>query len=230
MRSTKGTKRIENRDYVGLLINKKYTICIIVDVSTQSIPGTEFARYFINSVIGSIQQLETITPESVTQILKEFQQGLRSNYLHISASYLCFFWCSETNLAWSLILGDCRLGLLQSNSIDWVTPVHTGANPYGDTFTDKMKGLPERHIVTRSLHARGSTSPELVALLINPQKTVIIASDGYWAEISLRKQFNILSGQKIDTEDDCTYIEITKNLYDSVEKISTINNFLIVKN
>ena len=79
------------------------------------------------------------------------QKQLKTQYLHEIASYIVLIYDKNTENWWVLHCGDCRLGIMQSGDITWLTNVHTLANAYGDFFKLHHYSEPNRHILTRCL-------------------------------------------------------------------------------
>ena len=72
-----------------------------------------------------------------------------------------------------------------------------------------MYALPERHIVTRSLKATRYRPAEFIDLSLSETDVVVIASDGFWAELDVEKQMQFFAGTNPNSKDDCSYLCIS---------------------
>jgi serine/threonine protein phosphatase PrpC len=209
--SLKGLDRAYNQDFIGVINSTSYVFSIVIDVATKSHDSREFAHYWVNSVLDSVKLLSVVSPITIQEMLKELQAGLRDCYLHDTASFLCFYWERSNNDAWCVTLGDCRLGLKRLKSIEWISPVHTAANAFGEEFTAQMANLSKRHIVTRNLNAKRYMRPDIVNLDLDLNDTIIMATDGFWADLNVASQIQFMEGSIPNADDDCSYLCISIN-------------------
>ncbi|MGO2074799.1 hypothetical protein ACT3S9_08305 [Pseudoalteromonas sp. AOP31-A2-14] len=206
--SQQGSARETNRDFVGLFELDCGVLVYLLDVSTSSSLN---CASFVEQLNGLI--LERVTNESVAepslflevfqQVIIELQQSFKSGV----ASLITCFVSYESGNVWGYTVGDSRIGTVRDEII-WLSPVHTGANPFGESFIDSMKLLPERHILTRSLNMRKKYNPELFQFNIAKEQSLVVASDGFWAELTSELQLSLLAKQQVQTEDDSSVIAI----------------------
>lgn len=206
--SQKGSARESNRDFIGLFEFDNGVLVYLLDVSTSSSLN---CASFIEQLNGFIS--ERITHELVAdsglflevfqQIIVDLQQLFKSGVASLITSFISY----KSKNVWGYTVGDSRIGIMD-DKISWVSPVHTGANPFGESFTDAMKLLPERHILTRSLNMCKKYQPVFFQFDVAEGQSLVIASDGFWAELTSKVQFNLLARQQVQTEDDSTVVSI----------------------
>lgn len=206
--SQQGKGRESNRDFVGVFELEQGVLVYLLDVATSSsLDCTSFVEK-LNQLLSDQLSQEIVLKNNIfievfQQIIIELKQSFKSGV----ASLITCFISYESEQVWGYIAGDSRLGALNEN-ISWLSPVHTGANVFGEDFTDAMRLQPERHILTRSLNMRKRYAPEFFQLNITKDQSIVIGSDGFWAELTPEQQLHILSGQQIDTEDDSSVVVI----------------------
>jgi serine/threonine protein phosphatase PrpC len=141
--------------------------------------------------------------EVFQQVIIDLQQSFKSGV----ASLITCFISYESDNVWGYTVGDSRIGTV-GDEIVWLSPVHTGANPLGESFTDSMKLIPERHILTRCLNMRKKCNPEFFQINVAKEQSLVIASDGFWAELTSELQLISLTKQQVQAEDDSSFIVI----------------------
>ncbi|WP_158768840.1 hypothetical protein [Paraglaciecola sp. L1A13] len=73
-----------------------------------------------------------------------------------------------------------------------------------------MKSLPERNLLTKSLNMRRAFNPDLFEIDISEDTQLIIASDGFWAELTAVTQSTFFRDGGQTTDDDCSAIIISE--------------------
>tara|TARA_B100002049_G_scaffold235944_1_gene221464 strand:- start:1053 stop:1784 length:732 start_codon:yes stop_codon:yes gene_type:complete len=211
--SKKGTAREYNRDFIGLFEFDTGVLAYLLDVSSSSsLDCIGFVELFNNLLS------ERIEPEIVAdydlflkaleQIIIDMQHSFKSGVASLIVSFIAY----KSDNVWGYTVGDSRIGIMK-DEIVWVSPVHTGANPLGESFTDEMKLQPERHILTRSLNMRKKYNPEFFQFKVTEDQSLVIASDGFWAELAPELQLNLLAKQQVQSEDDSSVITIKDFIY-----------------
>ena len=136
-------------------------------------------------------------PSSVTMLdlLKCAHFDLRRQHPADSASYIIAIQDNDWSVT-TLHAGDCRLGrITQSGSIQWLTKVHTLANAILDIADHELRSHPNRHQVSRSFRGRRFMCPECnVFDLQHSDRGLLLASDGFWANLSEDEQLMGLQG------------------------------------
>ena len=170
-----------------------------------------FSDYFLDHLMGLLKSEDNLSPVKSSQgkscQVKPFQEKpFYDNYFEQEehhklliqkafvatkkalkigvASFLSLHRSEHSNSVVGSCAGDCRLGLLKNKTIQWLTPVHTGANPLGNDFENSMALLPERHILTKSLNLRRHFDPETFKYKISADDIFVLATDGFWLDLN----------------------------------------------
>lgn len=222
-KSQKGRDRETNKDFFSLVDSYNGTWIFVLDIATASNATEELSKCFIEAVVS---QLKSFTFEGIESgmalISKAFQ--ITQNKLKTGvASFLAIYRCSNTGKFYSFIAGDCRVGVLtKENFINWISPVHTGANPLGDDFIPEMKFNTERHILTRSMNLRRNFNPETFIFDLLLTDILVVATDGFWAELDDDAQQIFISQGIASTSDDTSALLVTWS--DTKETLHFKNN------
>ena len=213
-RTQQGSERAENKDYFSIIDSDLGTWIFVIDVATSSNATTELAKRFCEHYHTYLQELftsnDSIFSENISQekpqldsyfeyeekrkqiIQKAFNATKKELKIGV-ASFLSLYRCNRSSRIFGFCAGDCRLGLLNKKSIQWLSPVHTGANPLGNDFESSMKLIPERHILTKSLNLRRNFEPETFELVATPNDIFVIATDGFWMELNEVEQQSFIN-------------------------------------
>jgi serine/threonine protein phosphatase PrpC len=196
-RSQIGTRTSDNRDCGGIGIRADEALCIVLDGSTTAPDSGILARQIIRETVDwYVASDEAITAESLTVRLREVHGTLSRQHPRGSASYMIVHTRGDALLA--LHAGDCLLGQMDgTDEIRWLTQPHTLANATEHVPVTTLAGLATRHRLTRSFRTREFLPPDAVEL--NIEKDLVIATDGFWAELSKKDQALFLEGQSLPT-------------------------------
>jgi len=164
---------------------------------------------------------KTTSPPTKTNILrwlKEIHREIRLTYFADSASYLV----AIPNPEGQLIIfhaGDCLLGrVIKDTKIQWLTEPHTLVNATKSVPHDDLAQDPDRNILTRSFRGWKFIEPEFNCIFTTPAEKIIIASDGFWADLSRENQLALIteSSEPIDPRDDTSFL-LFSNLAPTVD-------------
>jgi serine/threonine protein phosphatase PrpC len=199
--SQAGTKTEDNRDYAGIGIRDKDTLCIVLDGSTTGANSGELARELTRELIDwYVASDAAMTAEAITARLRQIHELLSQKYPEASTSYLVLL-IGSPNEALILHAGDCMFGRLDGkNGIEWLSQPHTLANATGEASVDAIADIPARHRLTRSFRAREFMLPEVMT--VNIDQNVVLATDGFWAELDTSDQLRFMEAHKITMPDD----------------------------
>jgi len=213
-RTQQGSERIENKDCFSIIDSDLGTWIFVIDVSTSSTATTELAKRFsehfhtcLQDLLKSSGKLFTENTSQEKPLLDSYFEEEANRKLIIQkafsatkkelkigvASFLSLYRNDRSNRAYCFCAGDCRLGLLKNSSIQWVSPVHTGANTMGNGFENSMYLAPERHILTKSLNLRRNFEPEAFELETSCEDVFVIATDGFWMELNEVQQQSFIN-------------------------------------
>lgn len=194
--SQQGSLTADNRDFCGIAEITGASICTLVDGSTSSPKGGELARNLVHNLLKKFMKLDSV-PSSVIMLdfLKCAHVDLRRQHPADSASYIIAIQDNDRSVT-TIHAGDCRLGrITQSGTIQWLTKVHTLANAIHDISDHELRSHPNRHQVSRSFRGRRFMSPECnVFDLQYSDSGLLLASDGFWANLSEDEQLKRLRG------------------------------------
>ncbi len=179
--SQRGQECHDNRDMGGYFAGEQFTFALIVDISQRGPRGAGFARDWTRHVLERVRTHRSLSPEEAIDAMRQACQALRREYPAESGSYAAVIIDSQRHTAFGISCGDCRLGVLRGEHIEWFSPVHTLAASLTNAENSTPELSPNRHILTRSLKARRFTHPEVVPF--EPGLgSVLLATDGYWVE------------------------------------------------
>lgn len=213
--SSSGSETSDNWDYCGITKGIHSNLFIVADGTTSSPNGGELAKTLICSLIAKFQ--DTTSPPTKTIIirwLKEIHREIRLTYFADSASYLVAIPYPEGKLI-ILHAGDCLLGrVINDTKIQWLTEPHTLVNATKSVPHDDLIQDPDRNKLTRSFRGRKFIEPEFKCTFTTPAEKIIIASDGFWADLSREDQLALIteSSEPKDPRDDISFLLFSNNL------------------
>lgn len=178
--SRKGTECADNRDFGAFLHTPEFDLVVIVDASQRGPAGASLATNWGKAIVDASKGLSIFEPEELLPLLQHCHGQLRHCYLAETASY-AIAWVNRRGSGWAMSCGDCRVGLLNTDQKNWLTPVHTLANAINETFEMRHAFLPSRHKVTRCWKATRFVPPAVVKFN-SGQDRICLATDGYWLE------------------------------------------------
>ena len=147
--------------------------------------------------------------ESFRRVLSVFQHEHRTRYPAAAMSFLILM----ITHTWSAIffVGDCRIGSLNNTSINWLNSVHSAANALTQITDMSLRVSSTQHQLTRSFKARRFEFEkiEVQELDLKNVSTLILATDGFWSELSCESQFMLLQTGMLKMHvDDVTCIRL----------------------
>jgi serine/threonine protein phosphatase PrpC len=209
-KSQKGKDRETNKDFFSLVNSCDGTWLFVLDIATASNATEELAKCFIEAVVSQLKHFIFEGVDSVKAIIYQAFKVAKNKLKTGVASFLAIYRCSITDNFYSFIAGDCRIGvLIKKNSINWISPVHTGVNPLGDVFLPQMKFNNDRHTLTRSMNLRRNFNPEIFTFNLLFTNTLVLATDGFWAELDDDAQQAFISQGVANTSDDTSVLLVT---------------------
>ena len=156
---------------------------MIVDASERGPHGAAFAQKWLRHVIDAAAENIEPTIEQITSLMRTAHYDLRTKYPAEIACYGVLLVRHDLNQAWTLNCGDCRIGIHErGEAVEWVTPVHTLANMFGEQFNIAHARSNERHTVTRALKAGRFMMPDIRAFTVSMTAQFALATDGYWVD------------------------------------------------
>lgn len=228
--SQKGVSRTENKDYFSILHTEVGTWVIVFDIATSSSATTELAKYCITYIHKQLKHKNIDDAGVRKQIVQAAFKATKQKFRVGKASFLSVFYSLESEKIYGMSAGDCRIGKLNTDSIEWLSPVHTGANPLGKRFEDEMRFMEDRHILTRSFNLRRDFDPEEFELLFLPHDILVLATDGFWLELDDAEQCSFIGEKGYASVDDTSVLLIgwKGNVIQADFKNSSYVNLLVV--
>lgn len=210
--SQKGTDRTENRDVIGSAQRTGAYLYVIADGTSKPASG-DLARALTHHLLKSFSRAElTVTscPDKASKLLldslSEVHSKLCPDFPFASTSYLALLVIGQTTI--SIHAGDCCLGYLgKDRNMIWLSSPHCGPNWKGDLSHSFIADSPARKILLNCMSHRRPHEPTVEFMQTVADRTWILATDGFWAELSMADQLKVIAEQTLDgcsTEDDAT--------------------------
>lgn len=191
-----------NKDCLGILIKKEFSLYIIVDGSSSTPKGGALAQELQHRVVNGLSNFNNPTSEDVVQLLKDIHIDVRREFAADSASYLTLL--NYSNLeSFAVFAGDCRLGLFEEDgTITWITQVHSLANAIRELNEEELVGHSSRPVLTRCFKGKRFQNPDTKIVSLPQNKRFVIATDGFWASLSPEEQIIFCAGGMIENFND----------------------------
>jgi len=150
------------------------------------------------------------TPKAVLQLIKDLHQKIQRKYICAKASILLFIIDHKNRIQHCFFLGDCRIGELLENTIQWKNTPHNLFVALQGTDEQKMCASQERNVLFKQLTGKRFVVPEYIRLNLDLTKPVVMATDGFWSNYpnTLPADLNTSSLQ--------TYLGIQKDKGDDI--------------
>ncbi|TBA31334.1 protein phosphatase 2C domain-containing protein [Rhizobium ruizarguesonis] len=215
--SQQGTRTTDNRDHAGIGTRDGEFLAIVADGSTAGPMNGEYARSIVEMVVDwFVGAADPFSNEHVLKALKQIHQTLRETFPRGSASILLFHVSERADLT-VIHSGDCVLGWIDADIV-WQTSPHTLANALAAMPLKDIAKSAIRHRLTQSFRAKEYMPPEILT-----QEQVagifLLATDGFWAELTEPEQIAFLGGDQSATaeRDDRSVLELLISPNDALE-------------
>lgn len=190
--SQKGTRTDDNRDHAGIAGRHGEFLAIVADGATNGSNNGGYAQSIVEAVVDWFAGTDDAWGHEVMQTkLREIHQALRKSFPRGSASIILFH-VMDTGSLTVLHSGDCLLGR-HDGQVHWQVTPHTLANALADMPLDSIAKSPTRHLLTQSFRSREFMVPDVLAEE-KASGTLLLATDGFWAELTEREQEAFLGG------------------------------------
>lgn len=212
--SQKGSLSTENRDASGSAHNAGTCLYVIAD-GTSKLGSGELANALTQHVLESFSSappIEASCPDKALKLtlrlLNEVHSNLCPHFPIASASYLALLVIAQTAI--SIHAGDCCLGYVEKGQHpSWLTSPHCGPNWRDDLSHALIANHPARKKLLNCMSRRRVHEPYIQTLLMAPDTTWILATDGFWAELSPESQLAAITTGSLDAcpaHDDVTFM------------------------
>lgn len=193
-RCQQGTRTHDNRDCAGVGIRDESILAIMLDGSTTGLASGPFAREIAR---GLVDWFATDTVEVTELVLLErlrvMQEDLSRDFGGASASYVLVH-AGPEKTALVLHAGDCLVGRHDSDAqVHWLLRPHTLANALAPVAIDILAKDETRHVLTRSFRSRRFVVPDVGAVELD-DRPLLLATDGFWAELDSERQTAFIDG------------------------------------
>ena len=206
-----GTRTEDNRDFCGIGQRSDSILCIVMDGTTMGQGSGEFASFVAKALVDWFVTVDQVTGDAIVEQLRLIHTSLTAEFRHASASF-AIAWVDDAGSAQLFHAGDCLVGSQKGEApTQWETRPHTLADVFGNLSIAEIAASPVRNRVTRSLRPKGFMTPDIGALTLEPQGTMILATDGFWADVMSEDQIKYLGryGQlKPGLGDDCSALMV----------------------
>jgi len=212
--SQQGTDRAENRDVSGSAHNAGAHLYVIADGTAK--PGSaELAQALSDHLLGCFSNAAPFiatSPDSALELvlasLKQVQSNLCPDFPFASTSYLALLVLGQTAI--TIHAGDCCQGYLDNDQrMTWLNTPHCGPNWQGDLSHTFIASSPARKRLFNCMSYRRPHEPAVQFIQVTPDTTWILATDGFWAELTVEHQLQAIAGRSLEgcsTEDDATFM------------------------
>lgn len=212
--SQQGTDRTENRDVIGSIQSREAYLHVIADGTSR--PGSgDLARALTHHLLKSFSRAEpSVTScsdkalELVLSSLGEVHSNFCPDFPRASASYLALLVIDQTTV--SIHAGDCCFGYLgKDQRLYWLSSPHCGPNWKGDLSHAVIADSPARKTLLNCMSYRRPHEPAVRSIQTVANTTWVLATDGFWAELSATDQLKAITEQTLagcSTEDDVTFM------------------------
>ncbi|MBI6910997.1 protein phosphatase 2C domain-containing protein [Pseudomonas palleroniana] len=212
--SRQGADRAENCDVSGSAQNSDAYLYVIADGSSKPNSGElarTLTRYLLESFTRAAPSIASCPDKAMRlalTLLDDVHSNLSPDFPFASTSYLTLLVVGQT--AVSIHAGDCCIGYLDDDQrVNWLNAPHCGPNWRGDLSHSAIASNPARKTLLNCMSHRRAHEPHIQTLQIIKDTTWILATDGFWAELSVENQIKAIAEQTLDghsTEDDATFM------------------------
>lgn len=199
-RTQAGRRTADNRDCAGLGVRGDEALCVILDGSTRGPDSGALARDLARELVDWFVELGgPVTAETLQARLHDLHRALASRRPRASASYALVH-LNTAGEGLALHAGDCLLGRAGDGHAEWLSRPDTLANAFADLDIAALAADPARHRLTRSFRPREFMPPS--RLTLDGADDLILATDGFWADLPDAGQARFLAGEDVPPGDE----------------------------
>lgn len=225
--SHSGSLTFDNWDYCGVTTSDDFNVYILADGTTDSSKGGALAKTLIHCLISEFLLTKIIPSKTnLMEMLKQIHNKIRLTFLNDSASYVIAIFGQEGQLI-TVHAGDCLLGKVVSDKeIQWLLTPHTLANATNSVVHEVLAKDPFRNTLTKSFRGRRFLMPEYNSITIKPTDKIIMASDGFWADLSINQQLELIYGgfEPKNSLDDISFLLLSNGMNCNGNFCTSANN------
>ena len=217
----KGTLTDDNRDYCSIALRRDAALYVVTDGSTKSNQSGTLASEFVRMLADRfIAEPFLSSADDVAAYLREVSEYFKTIYPAGRLSF-CILLDVGGGSVFALHAGDCRLGRLGTDGeVIWITRAHTLANALEDIDNEALADHPDRHVLTRCLKPGKPCEVEISEYSLTGNERLLVATDGYWADLDHRQQSDFIANSLALTEpehDDVSCLVLSRLVEGSAE-------------
>lgn len=151
--------------------------------------------------IGMLHRVLISQPKLIEQ-LRQAHASLSKIFPASSASYAILH-LDEAQQSRTIHAGDCLIGRgIEPSLIQWQIKPHTLVNALHDVPITELAKNDVRNRLTRSFRAKEFIAPSTKTIQVD-NTSLILATDGFWAELSEKEQSVFVAGHEIGITSAC---------------------------
>lgn len=210
--SQSGNRTQGNRDYAGMGIADRSLLAVVADGSTTGKDSGELAQFLVHNLVDWFVGIDGVVGErEISGKLQIIHGSLSGKFQPSSASYMIVF-IRPQHPCLVGYAGDCILGtLVDGGNVNWLTVPDTLANALSCIPIEELAKARSRHLLTRSFRSREFMPPAFQTFDIK-SAGLLVATDGFWAELPSEDQLAFLSGRRppsIGEHDDRSVLDLS---------------------
>ena len=224
----------ENKDFAGVAVRTDAILLMVLDGLSSSVNSSSYVRKIATSLTDwFVSTEESINEDVLIRKLRETHSCVCAQFKKEAASYVLAIYRKRSSLL-VLHTGDCLLGFQKTQDISWCIRPHTLANAVEDLAIEQIIASPLRNRLTQCFKVGEFTVPEVTRIESLEKQTIILATDGFWADFSPQQKNSVLSNEtelsKYKPQDDCSILTI-KVSHSSAEeiKLRTTGSNIVIK-
>ena len=207
----RGSKKTHGEDVCTYVIVDSSYIFMIGDGHSSKKNSADFANSWINFMKSSFhdRKIHLLSIERTKIDLKDLLAAFQKQHRIAYPAAMSFLILIITE-QWAGIffVGDCRIGFLENNLINWLNPVDRLVYCFQNFSDSEKENHPEKNKLTRSFKAKrfewDSISYQNIKI---ESQNLILATDGFWSDLDLHQQISLISSGTINPiDDDISYI------------------------
>ncbi len=200
--SEQGQRTADNRDAMLHCCHHGVSLFLLVDGSSSQAHSGEFAQLLCSHVEQGFSALTAAQlghkqlKQQLFVLLQSAQQEACRQYPAACVSYVLLV--KVGLIALVCHLGDCLFGRVsRTKAIKWLTKPHCAL---AQLDIETLAQRPERNLLTRCFKAKRFTLPQWQVRAVKAQQSLILATDGFWADLNPQQQKDWISESPLGTK------------------------------
>lgn len=230
--SQPGNRTTDNRDRAGIGLVGDSLLAVVADGSTAGKESGQLAQCLVHSIVDWFAGTSgAIDGRNLSGQLRQIHGSLAGRFARSSASYMIVV-VQPQHPCLVGYAGDCILGtLVDGTAIRWLTAPDTLANALAEIPIEQLAKERSRNLLTRSFRPH-EFMPPAFRTFDEKFARLLIATDGFWAELPAEGQLAFLSGSvppSTGEHDDRSVLELASRdlAYASEERLDAIGDIYL---